>query len=390
MKIFAYQQHRIGDRPTYAALAETAVATAASLAIAIYFDTLMHVAVGIILAPLLLLRSPESEKLGKLWYSGFFRGLKHPPIPPDLVLSQMVFRGIGIRILATARYPIRGIRYIPQNWWRIVFCTDLTSPLELVPECGTIRDNHLALYPGNDRIDPIPPLYGMIIAFFAYVALLYGIYRASFLFNGLIWQVFCIILSLPILYVAFASAWYMAAYVIAVMYSFSIKATAVVWLPLIYTVHITYDETRPLKMRIEDIRLSALWKLIRAISWGIVLFLVVKVVVLQHVIIWWNSIPGKDVLNVYVMPEVIHPWHIASGLNAVIALLGYYLFIDRAPSYLESRHWSASKVKRGLQIFTFIRGLISMYTITVGVYLTLVAAKTMSWPRWSGTLFPWQ
>ena len=38
----------------------------------------------------------------------------------------------------------------------------------------------------------------------------------------------------------------------------------------------------------------------------------------------------ESIKRSYVMPNMIHPWRVATGLNSMIALCGYYYFLDGA------------------------------------------------------------
>jgi hypothetical protein len=207
--------------------------------------------------------------------------------------------------------------------------------------------------------------------------------------DNTIWQVIWTYLFFMYLFTAFVFTLGLSCYVLAYLYRLSLKSTALIWLPLVYVVHITFDGSVKLSVQLEEMRQSALWKILRILSWVTLVLLAAKIVILPTIIDWWNSQLWTKVLDVYVMPNVIHPWHLATGLNSVIALLGFYYFIDRAPLRLSEGIWTETKVLRGLQVFTFVRGTISIYTILVGLYLTVSAARSMNWPAWSGRIVPW-
>lgn len=95
-------------------------------------------------------------------------------------------------------------------------------------------------------------------------------------------------------------------------------------------VRTTYDRTLSLPAQLEEMRQAAIWKIIRGISWVTLALLAAKIVILPTVIDWWNSQMWTKVLTVYVMPNMIHPWRVATGLNSMIALCGYYYFLDPA------------------------------------------------------------
>ena len=172
-------------------------------------------------------------------------------------------------------------------------------------------------------------------------------------------------------------------------YRFSVKSTALIWAPLLYVVKNTFDDSMPLVAKVREIEMSALWKLIRIFSWITLVLFALKIILLPNTIDWWNAQTWTKVLDVYVMPNQIHTWHVAAAINAALALVGYYLFLEKASRYLLVGKWSEGFVGNGLQVFTFVRGCISVYTIAVGIYLTAVAAVTLTYPQWSGKLVPW-
>jgi len=86
--------------------------------------------------------------------------------------------------------------------------------------------------------------------------------------------------------------------------------------------------------------------------------------------------------------QQIHLWHVATGINSLIALAGYYYFLEPAPRNLLRGVWTEHVITRGLRTFTFVRGLISIYTIFVGILLTISAASFVRWPEWSWQFLP--
>jgi hypothetical protein len=174
-----------------------------------------------------------------------------------------------------------------------------------VPGCGSVRENHQFIYARvlqrrNERkktneTDLVPPFYGLLISAAMYGVVLYGLYVAFGLYDSVPWKILISILFFSFAYAQFTNFWGIAPYLLTVAYNFSIKSTAIVWLPLLYISKATYDDNYLLMTRIEDIRISSLWKLIRGISWIILAIFVFKVVVLPQIINWWNSLPGIQV-----------------------------------------------------------------------------------------------
>ena len=50
---------------------------------------------------------------------------------------------------------------------------------------------------------------------------------------------------------------------------------------------------------------------------------------------------------------------------------------------------TADHVEKGIRMFVFLRGFVSIYTISIGIYLTFKAAEKLNLPEWSGNYFPW-
>lgn len=163
--------------PSALAIFETLVAVTAYVLIAFKLGT-AHLSLAVFLAPLLLLRTPESTALALGWWSrvaevlesasfgrfmaiGFaVNGLVVLPItllclqafpahtPVILVSSLLIAHSsltsiptLLLRIAATSvtvfRHPVAACRAIPDNWKRIVLCTDLTVAPEVLPGAST-------------------------------------------------------------------------------------------------------------------------------------------------------------------------------------------------------------------------------------------------------------
>jgi hypothetical protein len=111
---------------------------------AIWAHTQWHLLVGVFIAPFLLLRSEKSTTLAVKWftrydayldklverseYSRIYGFLAVPGMLVGLLFALLV------RILATARHPVKGISSLSRNWWRTIFATDLLSEPEIIPD----------------------------------------------------------------------------------------------------------------------------------------------------------------------------------------------------------------------------------------------------------------
>jgi hypothetical protein len=176
---------------------------------------------------------------------------------------------------------------------------------------------------------------------------------------------------------------------VAISYRLSLKSTALLWYPLIFVIDSAYDSRQSVSSRVDEFRRSAIWKLTRMVSWLSLVLFALKLLVLPHMIDWWNARAWTPILNVWLMPLVIHPWHIAIALNAALALAMYYFVIEPAPRMLEQAIWKPETLGTGLRVFLIARGILSYYTIAVGIYLTVYAVSKMHGLRWASNLFPW-
>jgi hypothetical protein len=388
MRIFSNTQSLAKNEPTIMALFETLLAIALSTGIAVWYQTFAHIAFGACVAPLLLMRSPVSIAQGVGWFKKIIP--EDPVDGDDPFLTGSRFLRIlvlsaAIKIAATVSHPIKGVRNIPSNWFRVVLCTDLRTSVELLPGLGSARETL-----ENSTTDKKLGDFGfLLIATTLFGTIGTVIFGVGLWFGSIISTILCGVIGFIFLFATLIFALGLACFLVAYLYRLSLKSTAIVWLPLLYVVHTAFDENVNLSVQLDEMRQSALWRLIRAISWMTLVLLAAKVAILPTIIDVWDSQPWASVVNVYVMPNKIHPWHVATGLNSAISLFGFYYFVDRAPRRMVEGIWSTSGVLHLLQAFTLVRGLISIYTISVGLYLTVAAAESMRWPVWSWKFVPW-
>lgn len=149
------------------AISETLLAVAVSLFIALRWNDLHHVAVAVVLAPLLLMRTHHSTRLcwltyGRLtglWYHrcgmprtrfGEFLETRLPrrlhllynvPIaaavmlsPAPLALTARIIGCVGVVVM----HPIASLSAVPGNWARVALGTDLFFPPEPLSESETM------------------------------------------------------------------------------------------------------------------------------------------------------------------------------------------------------------------------------------------------------------
>lgn len=147
------------------AIVEAAIAVSLTLFIAVKYQTLIHIAISASIAPLLLLRTRHSTKRGLRWLLGTEDALAaHWPqfltapiavaivsAPLSVLASVIVVPlstaiNIVATIYTTCRHPLCTIRTIPDNWKRLVLCTDSCYPPEFIPGLETQRSDNPRLY----------------------------------------------------------------------------------------------------------------------------------------------------------------------------------------------------------------------------------------------------
>ena len=371
--------------PTLLAVGEILVAMSITLVLAVVTDSTVHIAISVCIAPFLLMRSQCSIDLGRTLFEKFqsranlfFQKFGAVHIYQIAYYPAFLVASLVIKCYATLRYPLSGIKSIPHNWQRVVLCTDSFSRPELVPGTGTLVPEHPHFGRG------IKTKWSILLIIISLVT----IWAALWLIKkpGLDGLGFLLIYGSSFIILLIAGAW--ACFLTAWMYRFALKSTALLWLPLIYVAKSSFRKDLPLELRISIMRNSAIWILIRGFAWLTIAAMSFKVLILPEFIELWNAQSWSRILNVYVMPNTIHMWHITATVNAAIALATYYLLIDPAPEMLNRLIWSAEATERKIELITFIRGIFSLYTIMIGIYLTIQAIPELPLPPIDPSFLP--
>ena len=349
--------------------------------VAIYFQTLFFIALSASVSPLLLLRSRRSQLLACLSFSRmrrvvvkskFAQGSTFHETNFDLIYlpAILLLASLAIRVVSTIRYVHFGIRDLPMNWRRTAFASDSLSPIEFVPGSGPVMR---ALARGKRYA--VDPTVRLSFALIATGGGLWICHAAS--------KSYLTLVDVPGLLASALALSFITPY----FYRWSLKSTTLLWLPLIYVVQETYTE-KSASLRLVDLRDSAISKIRRVVSWLVLGGLAYKFAILPQVSTWWAAQPWTPVINVFLMPETLHLWHVATGLNAAVALGSYYLYFERAPRFIEDGAWSEATARRVMNALLWVHFVISTYTISAGLVLTWRAAFKLNVPPWSTELFP--
>jgi hypothetical protein len=179
-------------------------------------------------------------------------------------------------------------------------------------------------------------------------------------------------------------------------YRFSLKSTAIVWLPLLYVAtDVAPDpKTWSAKRRLVTICTAATAKVMRVYALVVGLFLLAKfgsqIVWYKTIAAWERSSEWLSRISPLVRPIDVPVWQVCSLINAVAAW-GLLLFADwqlRKRQYKES--WSDKTVNYLLSWTSFIRWLITLYTSLCTLYAIYVIVKNSYPPEWEFRWLPWE
>lgn len=352
------------------ALVETAAAIAVSLYIAWRFQTVRHIAVAAVLAPMVLLRNPRSVGLGVRWAAAakvrWFNvnrrvfGPLHDRGFPEFPLILLVGFGMllivpAVRVAATAAVlvtaPAMALRSIPRNWRRVVLSTDSREPPDPLPGWQAEPELQFLDFDGYRKtaFKDSEPLTSDVL----YGLLLYG----------------------P-----------------ALLYRWSLKSTAVVYSALLWVVWRTFDARIPVEARLRLIREWDVWRISTAYSLLVALLFVAKIGLMvgwNGFVDWWNSHRLLQAAAHYVQPAAVPPWQIAGFLSALTVLFvylysGYFLAHRRVGVEMNE-----SRADAVLKLTTFLRCTLALYVWPCSVYIIVNAALGLPWPTLDTRVFPW-
>jgi hypothetical protein len=104
---------------------------------------------------------------------------------------------------------------------------------------------------------------------------------------------------------------------------------------------------------------------------------------------WWDATPLTRFLGLYVAPHDLPLWQMAAFVNATLAI-GFFVFAREALVRIKNgMAWPETIVVRLFRSATFVRCLLSLYTIACTLFITVRAASLFHFPGIGTNLFPW-
>lgn len=350
-----YESAREGEVSILAIL-ETILAVTLVVLFSAWSGSFRWLALSVCLAPVLLLKTAFSTFKLMQWLGGSvgYKERGEAAIRWDIpAILTLPLRVPILKVFATVSglfcRPLETLRSIPQNWRRVVLATDSTIPPEIVP--GRESWSFAVIFRNVRRA------------------------RGGNLFVSLV------VLALGL-----------AACVGSIAYRWSVKATSIVYLPLIFVLQSTFKGVANVPGMLRLLISSDITKLSVLAAGGIVAAFVGKLVAMIFIptfVSWWQSHAALKFLSIYVAPAEIPRWQLVSVLNSILGI-ALFLFARRALQRIQmGMPLNDTLVQRLLGGVGALRWVLSGYTIICTGYLTVQAAYGWQWPRIGEEWFPW-
>ena len=371
------------------AIVETLLAVTVLVGMSVWFDPFKWLAGACAIAPLLLLRTKDSVERGLRWRRWLIEnkkirltiviigsllvvwavcfslrswraqlcllllfGLEHGV---SLSLQYFVIR-FGATALSVLKHPLQGMLAIPENWRRIVLATDSHTPPEFLP--GADAD--------IGQVDLLGE--GVYI---------HGAYRRWFELTS-----------------------FLALYSLTALYRWSVKATCLIYLPLVWLVSTARFTPGSMRQTLEDYLADDIQRVRRVLAAVVFAALTLKITLLWYVndaVLWVKENVPVWVLKIlrdwdhYVVPHQIPLWQIAPAVNGILAI-GLWLYTRRV-LYLKERAPTEGTVLAAWRTVTTLTLFLSMYTIGCTVLITwkaghLAEALSRLWSMIGKQLIP--
>lgn len=353
----------------------------------------LHLVASACIAPLLLLRTQESTEfalkfgepivkkvdgvnvdLSKLMEEKLPFAIAIPLTLPVLVMTAISI-GISffvIKFIATIihifKSPLRVLLAIPVNWWRIVGCLDIFHSPETLP--GYISNREKSAWRNEDYV--LPTTFLIVIYRDLKAEDTIGRFFGAFIYPVFVVP-FLIFIILP-----------------AYLYRWSLKGSAVIYLPLLWVVHTFAGGEIGKRLRgVKDLSFHKLRRWFGVLVIAILLSKVFLFTYWEYIYQWGLQADPYGFVALFVAPLELPRWQIASALNGLFAWI--VLFIAEAALHGKDQEPSL-EVGKGytfaIRVFWLLGSLLTLYTVSILIY----NAMTLQWgmipigENW----FPWQ
>jgi hypothetical protein len=167
-------------------------------------------------------------------------------------------------------------------------------------------------------------------------------------------------------------------YFFTASYHWSVKATSIVYLPLIWIVKKGQFDPPNLRDALDDHQVGKVRLVISILLLSLFVGKLVAMVALQGFADWWNTTEGLKRLRVLIVPHQVPVWQIASALNCVLAIWLWRYAWKKVRQFGRANPPDERKVLTVWRAVTLISAVLSLYTIACT--FAIVVKAGLVWP----------
>lgn len=380
-----------GD-PSVLAIFETLVLTSLTLYAGWRTGWWWHLLASSLVSPLSLLRTDQSvarayEMLDKV--RKLVERMRSPDSQMTIKLAPVVFIIVVLvplfcRFAAfasiTCFHPLKALAAFPRNWWKSVLCTDLCISPTLMPgdeEC-----------PDEVSIEFGPSRVYDFFSFFKPAYLWYGPTLTDKLLN-----LFFIFVVIP------------PATVLSFAIRLSVKASAIIWFPVLWAVwppkkeHVPWTTYFAIRAELPLYRATK-WLSIACLAAFVAKCLVIlcqtefatKADYVEKFLEAKGLRPTPEMLQwtvAFIRPSKMPLWQLATTTNCLLGFLYGLLVANWLAHYKHGVPPSDQSIQKTTVTIVFFSRLLSSYTIACNIYLVYCLASKVAFPQIDSRLVPW-
>ena len=356
--------------PSVGAFIETIAAVCFSVFIAITLNTSFFIILGVVVAPILLLRTERSVDRGIIYFEASTKYIQkkfddNPETVWALVyLLYIPLAALASRAASTAvtvfRHPILSFKSIPSNWFRYACCIDICYPPEVVPEAD--------LRCSNEEIK-----FRRVIKD-AYV---------NFRDEEWRWKPLVAVVSICTVVVL---------YLPAIALRLSLKSTALLCVPMLWLIHLGTRPTDNIYNTLYKIRKGDIGRITVIYSCFLIAAFLAKIVAMSS---WadfshWLAVSVLgNVFYEYIAPSEVPIWQLVAAINSLLAIVMFWFSGESLLRREISESWDTSRVILCYRVLSITRGILTFYILACTGYIALDLFHEWNLPPLGIRLFPW-
>ncbi len=109
----------------------------------------------------------------------------------------------------------------------------------------------------------------------------------------------------------------------------------------------------------------------------------------ENFVEWWNTTRWLQYCAIYVRPQEIPWWQIASGINAILTWLLYWLAAYTLERMDHPDAFDERNIEKGIRATYTVQKALSIYSIVCTLAITIAVASHLKFPHFGTKMFPW-